>query len=57
MQTKSIFIGLILGGVILLFKQIETKEKLKIKNILYLLTSLLIGIGMVYIQVLVIQLF
>ena len=50
MQTKSIFIGLILGGVILLFKQIETKEKLKIKNILYLLTSLLIGIGMVYIE-------
>lgn len=50
MQTKSIFIGLILGGVILLFKQIETKEKFKIKNILYLLTSLLIGIGMVYIE-------
>ena len=49
-QTKSIFIGLILGGVILLFKQMDTKEKFKIKNLFYLVISLLIGIAMVYIE-------
>ncbi len=49
-QTKSIFIGLILGGVILLFKQMDTKEKFKIKNLFYLVISLLIGISMVYIE-------
>ena len=50
MQTKSIFIGLILGGVILLFKQISTKEEFKKRNLLYLLVSLIIGISMVFIE-------
>lgn len=50
MQTKSIFIGLILGGVVLLFKQMSTKEKFKIKEFFCLLVSLGIGIGMVYIE-------
>lgn len=50
MQTKSIFIGLILGGVVLLFKQTFTNQKFKIKNILYMLISLILGISMVYIE-------
>lgn len=50
LQTKSIFIGLILGGVVLLFKDIRKKEKFKINNITYLIISLLIGISMVYFE-------
>lgn len=50
MQTKSIFIGLILGGIILLVKQISSKEKFKKKNLLYLLVSLIIGISMVFLE-------
>lgn len=50
MHTKSIFIGLILGGVVLLFKEISAKEKFKIKNVVYLIISLIIGILMVYFE-------
>lgn len=50
MQTKSIFIGLILGGVVLLFKQITEKEKIKKSNIIYALISLMIGIMMVFFE-------
>lgn len=50
LQTKSIFIGLILGGVVFLFKDIRKKEKFKISNIVYLIISLLIGILMVYFE-------
>lgn len=50
LQTKSIFIGLILAGVILLFKQTNKKEKLQIKNLSYLIVSLIMGIAMVYIE-------
>lgn len=50
LHTKSIFIGLILGGVVLLFKQISKNEKFKIKNLVYLVISLVIGLGMVYIE-------
>lgn len=50
MQTKSIFIGLILGGVVLLFKEVNIKEKFKRKNLIYLFTTLIIGIVMVYIE-------
>ena len=50
MQTKSIFIGLILGGVILLFKEITKKEKFKMNNIFYLVISLIIGVGMVLLE-------
>lgn len=49
-QTKAIFIGLILGGVVLLFKDIRKKEKFKINSIVYLIISLLIGILMVYFE-------
>lgn len=50
LQTKSIFIGLILGGVGLLFKEMNKKEKFKIKNLLYLFISLAVGVAMVYIE-------
>lgn len=50
MQTKSVFIGLILGGTVMLFKDINKKEKFKVKNLLYLSISLAIGIFMVYIE-------
>lgn len=50
LQTKSIFIGLILGGVVLLLKDIRKKEKFKMNNIVYLIISLLIGILMVYFE-------
>lgn len=50
MQTKSIFIGLILGGVVLLFKEISKKEKFRIKNLFYLVIALIIGIMMVYFE-------
>lgn len=50
LQTKSIFIGLILGGAILLFKQMNENHKFKINNIFYLLISLLLGIGMVFLE-------
>lgn len=50
LQTKSIFIGLILGGVILLFKDINKEKKFKTKNIFYIVISLIIGIMMVFIE-------
>lgn len=50
MQTKSIFIGLILGGVVMLFKQMDVKEKFKVKNLFCLLVSLLLGIVMVFVE-------
>lgn len=50
LQTKSIFIGLILGGAVILFKDITKKDKFEIKNIIYLTISLLIGILMVYLE-------
>lgn len=50
LQTKSIFIGLILGGVIVLFKDINKKKKFEIKDILYISISILIGIGMVILE-------
>lgn len=50
LQTKSIFIGLILGGVIILFKDINKEEKFEIKNIVYIAISMLIGIGMVVLE-------
>lgn len=50
MQTKSIFIGFILGGTILLYKEIKEKEKFKISNWFYLLISLAIGILMIVME-------
>lgn len=50
LQTNSLFIGLILGGIVLLYKDIRKKHKLKLNNIFYLVVSLVIGISMVYFE-------
>lgn len=50
LQTKSIFIGLILGGVITLFKDINTERKFKINDIIYIAISMLIGICLVILE-------
>lgn len=43
-QTKSIFIGLIIGGLPQLFREMHKREKFKIKYIFFLIASFLIGI-------------
>ena len=43
-QTKSIFIGLILGTIPSLIKEVNEKETFKPQNIIYLLIALVIGI-------------
>ncbi len=49
-QTKSIFIGLILGGIVLLFRQILKEKGWKKQNIIYFFMSFIIGVGMVYLE-------
>lgn len=49
-QTKSIFIGLILGSIPNLFKQVHLKESFKPSNIIFLLLTLLIGIGCIFLE-------
>lgn len=49
-QTKSIFIGLILGGVVLLFRQIIKDREWKKQNSIYFFISFIIGVGMVYLE-------
>ncbi len=49
-QTKSIFIGLIIGGIPLIFKQKQLQGKYKVKNIIFLIIALAIGIFTVYIE-------
>ena len=43
-QTKSIFIGLILGGVPTLFKEVNNKEKFKLINLIYVIIAFGIGL-------------
>lgn len=43
-QTKSIFIGLILGTIPSLIKEVNEKETFKLQNVVYLLIALAIGI-------------
>lgn len=43
-QTKSIFIGLIIGTIPSLIKEVNEKEKFKSQNVVYLLIALAIGI-------------
>ena len=49
-QTKSIFIGLILGTIPSLIKEVNTKEKFKPQNVIYLLIALIIGITTVILE-------
>lgn len=48
--TKSLFIGLILGGIILILKDILKKEKYEKKNLIYLVFTFAIGMFMVYLE-------
>ncbi len=49
-QTKSMFIGLILGSIPSLIKQVNKKEKFKLRNILYMIITFSIGLSMVFIE-------
>ena len=49
-QVSFIFIGLILGSLPLLIKEAESKDSYKIKNFVYLVVALLIGIIMVILE-------
>ena len=50
LQTKSIFVGFILGGAILLFRDINKEGKSKTKNYICLIISLVIGFLMVILK-------
>ena len=49
-QTKGIFIGLIIGSIPPLIKQINEKEKFRKRNIIYLLIAFIIGTSMTLIE-------
>lgn len=49
-QTKSIFIGLILGSLPALMKEINTKQKLKNSYWLFFLFALLLGLGCIFLE-------
>ena len=49
-QTKFIFIGLILGSIPELMKKACSKEEFEIKDLFYLIISFLIGIGLVLLE-------
>lgn len=49
-QTKSIFIGLILGTIPMLIRDVNEKEKFKKSNIIFLSITLLIGIFGVFLE-------
>ena len=49
-QTKSIFIGLIIGSIPELLKKIKTKTKFKLSFLLYLIVSFSLGLFLVYIE-------
>lgn len=49
-QTKSIFIGLILGSIPVLIKEVNSKEKFKPSNLLFFFLAILIGIGCIFLE-------
>ena len=49
-QTKSIFIGLILGSIPTLIKEIKTKQKLKPSHLIFFLLALFIGISCLFLE-------
>lgn len=50
LQTKSIFIGLILGTMPSLFKSIKEKPNFKKKHYILLIISLIIGLGLMFLE-------
>lgn len=49
-QTKSIFIGLILGSIPALIKEVNAKEKFKPSNLFFFLLSLSLGVGCIFLE-------
>lgn len=49
-QVSFTFIGLVLGSVPQLLKEVEKKEKFKLKYTWYMLVTMIIGVGMVVIE-------
>lgn len=49
-QTKSIFIGLILGSIPTLIKEVNRKEKFKFSNLLFFFVALLIGVACIFLE-------
>lgn len=49
-QTKSIFIGLILGSIPALIKEVNVKEKFKPSNLFFFLLSLSLGVGCIFLE-------
>ena len=49
-QTKSIFIGLILGSIPALIKEVNNKEKFRFSNLIYFLLALFIGIACIFLE-------
>lgn len=49
-QTKTVFIGLILGSVPALIKDINSKEKFKRSNLIFFLLAPLLGIGCIFLE-------
>ena len=50
LQTKSIFIGLILGSIPKLMKEVNKKQKFKLHYLIYTIIALVIGIAMVFLE-------
>lgn len=49
-QTKSIFIGLILGSIPSLIKEVTRKEKFKLPHLIFFLIALLIGVACILLE-------
>lgn len=49
-QTKSIFIGLILGSIPALLKEVNTKQKYKPSYLLFFLLALFFGISCIFLE-------
>ena len=49
-QTKSIFIGFILGSIPILIKEANKKEKFKFSNLIFFFFSLAIGIASIFFE-------
>lgn len=49
-QTKSIFIGLIIGTIPELIKEVNKKEKYNRKNTIYMIVAMIIGVGTVILE-------
>lgn len=49
-QTKSIFIGLILGSIPALIKEVNNKENFRFSNLIYFLLALFIGIACIFLE-------